>query len=73
VAELLTRFSVEQLITLALERDTGLQAADFADAGQYIDRVRDDAPAAVLDGTGREVTWLRRQLKDWPRTAPPRQ
>jgi hypothetical protein len=72
VAELLTRFSVEQLIALAWERDTGLQAADFADAGRYVDRVRDDALAAVLDGTGRDVTWLRRQLEDWPRAAPPR-
>ena len=72
VAELLTRFSVEQLIALAWERDTGLQAADFADAGRYVDRVRDDALAAVLDGTGRDVTWLRRQLQDWPRAAPPR-
>jgi predicted nucleotidyltransferase component of viral defense system len=73
MAELLTRFTVQQLIALALARDPGLQAADFADAGRYVGRARDDALAAVLDGTGRDVTWLRSQLKDWPRTAPPRQ
>jgi len=72
MAELLTRFTVKQLIELALARDPGLQAADFADAGLYVDRVRDDALATVLDGTGRDVTWVRRQLKEWPRTAPPR-
>lgn len=72
MAELRTRFTVEQLIGLALSRDPGLQAADFADAGRYVDRVRDDALATVLDGTGRDVAWLRRQLKEWPRTAPPR-
>jgi Nucleotidyl transferase AbiEii toxin, Type IV TA system len=73
MAELLTRFTARQLIALALERDPGLEAADFADAGRYVDRARDDALASVLDGTGRDVAWLRRQLEDWPRTAPPRQ
>jgi Nucleotidyl transferase AbiEii toxin, Type IV TA system len=72
MAALLTRFTVEQLIGLALERDPGLEAADFADAGLYVDRVRDDALAAVLDGTGRDVAWLRRQLEGWPREAGPR-
>jgi predicted nucleotidyltransferase component of viral defense system len=73
MAELLTRFSVQQLIALALARDPGLQAADFAEAALAVDRARDDALATVLDGTGRDVTWLRGQLKDWPRSAPPRQ
>ena len=45
--------------------------------GPYV--VDQEAPGAitisgrVLDGTGRDVAWLRRQLEDWPRTAPPRQ
>jgi hypothetical protein len=73
IAELLTRFTVGQLIALARERDPGLHDADFADAGQYVDRARDDALAAALDGTGRTVAWLRSQLEDWPRTAPSRQ
>lgn len=73
MGELLGRFTVEQLIALARERDPGLQEADFADAGQYVDRARDDALAAVLVGTGRSVAWLRGQLKDWPRIAPPRE
>jgi hypothetical protein len=73
VAALLTKFTTQELIALAQARDPGLQAADFADAGRYVDRARDEALAAVLDDTGRNVAWVRSQLKHWPRTAPPRQ
>jgi hypothetical protein len=72
MAELLTRFTAGQLITLARQRDPGLEDADFADVGLYVDRVRDDALAAILEGTGRDVGWLRQQLRDWPRIARPR-
>jgi hypothetical protein len=72
MAELLTRFTAGQLITLARQRDPGLEDADFADAGLYVDRVRDEALAAVLEGTGRDAGWVRRQLSDWPRAARPR-
>lgn len=72
MAELRTRYSTGELIALAMERDPGLQPADFADAGQYLDRVDDAVLAAVLSGTGRSPAWVRKQLADWPRTAPPR-
>lgn len=72
MAELLTKYSVEQLIELARERDPGLRDDDLTEAGRYVDRVRDDALAAALRGTGRDVDWVRRQLRAWPRKAAPR-
>jgi hypothetical protein len=72
LAELRTRFTVEELLQLAGERDPGLQPADFADAGRYLDRIDDTVLTAVLAGTGRTAAWVREQLADWPRTAPPR-
>jgi hypothetical protein len=72
IAELRIRFTVDELLELARERDLGLEAADFADAGLYLDRVDDAVLAAVLAGTGRTPAWVRQQLADWPRTAPPR-
>jgi hypothetical protein len=72
LAELRTRFTVEELLELARERDPDLDAADFADAGLYLDRVDDTVLAAVLAGTGRTPAWVRQQLTGWPRTAPPR-
>jgi hypothetical protein len=73
VAALLKRYSVEQLIALALERDPGLQDADFADAGLNLDRMRDTRFARLLPGLGGEdVGWLRGQFSGWPREAGPR-
>lgn len=73
VAALLKRYTIAQLIALALERDPGLQEADFADAGLHLDRMRDTRFTPLLSGLGGEdVTWLRRQFAPWPRTAPPR-
>jgi hypothetical protein len=72
LAELRTRFTVGELLQLARERDPGLEAADFADAGLYLDRVDDAVLTAVLAGTGRTPAWVRQQLAGWPRTAPPR-
>lgn len=67
MAELLTKFTVQELIELARERDPGLEDVYLTDAGRYVDRVRDDALAAVLRGTGRDAAWVRRQLQAWPR------
>jgi hypothetical protein len=67
MAELLTRYTARQLIKLARERDPGLRDDDLTEAGRYVDQVRDDALAAVLRGTGRDVGWVRRQLNAWPR------
>jgi hypothetical protein len=72
VAALLKKFSVGELIALAKERDTGLQDADFADAGLHLDRLRDRRLAPLLSVPGEDVAWLRRQFAGWPREAPPR-
>jgi hypothetical protein len=73
IAALLKKYTVEQLIELALERDPGLQLADFADAGLHLDRMRDSRLTPLLSGLGGEdVTWLRKQFESWPRDAPPR-
>jgi hypothetical protein len=55
-----------------MERDEGIGAPDFADAGRYVDRLDDAVLASVLPGTGRTPAWVRQQLAGWPRTAPPR-
>jgi Nucleotidyl transferase AbiEii toxin, Type IV TA system len=73
IAELRTRFTVDELLRLARERDPGMDPADIAGAGQYLDRVDDAVLTAVLAGTGRTPAWVRQQLDGWPRTAPPRQ
>jgi hypothetical protein len=86
VAALLRKFTVGQLIELARERDPGLTGADFADAGQYLDRMRDSRLEQVLSSdaggafrvvgagsAGEDVAWLRRQFADWPREAAPRE
>jgi len=73
IAALLKRYTVGQLISLALERDPGLQEADFADAGLQLDRMRDGRLTALLPGLGGEdVGWLRKQFAAWPRDAAPR-
>jgi hypothetical protein len=73
IAALLKKYTVGQLIALALERDPGLQEADFADAGQHLDQMRDSRLSPLLSGLGGEdVTWLRKQFESWPREAAPR-
>jgi len=73
IAALLKKYTVGQLIALALERDPGLQQADFADAGLQLDRMRDSRLTPLLPGLGGEdATWLRRQFEAWPRDAPTR-
>lgn len=73
VAYLLKQYTHQRLITLARERDPGLVAADFADAGQRLDRMRDRRLVPLLTGPGEDVAWLRRQFGQWPREAPPRE
>ena len=75
VAALLKKYSVGQLIALAVERDPGLEDADFADAGQHLDRMQDRRLTPLLagrDANGEDVAWLRRQFGGWPRDAAPR-
>jgi hypothetical protein len=74
VAALLKRYTAAQLITLALERDPGLQEADFADAMRHLDQMRDARLAVLLTGVdGEDAGWLRAQFAAWPRTAAPRE
>jgi hypothetical protein len=73
IAALLKRYTIAELIALALERDPGLQEADFADAGLHLDRMRDSRLTPHLSGLGGEdAAWLRKQFEAWPRVAPPR-
>jgi hypothetical protein len=73
IAQLLKRYAVRDLIALALERDPGLQQADFADAALHLDQMRDTRLAALLTGlNGEDAGWLRKQFATWPRDAEPR-
>jgi hypothetical protein len=74
VAALLKKYSVEQLIELARQRDPGLEDADFADAGLRLDKMRDRRLATELTSraVGEDVAWLRKQFEAWPREAAPR-
>jgi len=73
IAQLLKRYTVGQLIALALERDPGLQDADFADAMAHLDRMRDARLTPLLSGLNDEdASWLRGQFAPWPRDAAPR-
>jgi hypothetical protein len=67
LAELRTRFTVDELLRLAWERDPGLDSADIADAGRYLDNVKDAVLSEVVAGTRRTPAWVRKQLADWPR------
>lgn len=75
VAGLLRKYTVRALIALARERDSGLDDADFADAGRRLDQMRDTHLASQLSvraGAGEDAAWLRRQFESWPREARPR-
>jgi hypothetical protein len=67
-AAALDRYTVEELIGLARQRDPGLEQRDFADAGRELDRM----PDAVFGHYGLgpdEVATLRAAFADWPRAA----
>jgi hypothetical protein len=73
IAQLLKRYTVPELIALALARDPGLQQADFADAALHLDQMRDTRLNALLTGlNGEDASWLRKQFAAWPRDAAPR-
>ena len=66
VAATFGRYSREQLMTLAFERDPGLRVVDFTDAALALDAVPAEAVAAYgLDEAA--VTALRSQFAHWPR------
>jgi predicted nucleotidyltransferase component of viral defense system len=65
-AAMLTRYTPDQLISLARQLDPGLEHRDFAEAGQRLDHMPDTAFTA-LGITARDITTLRDQFADWPR------
>jgi hypothetical protein len=74
IAQLLKHYTVPELIALALERDPGLQQADFADAALHLDQMRDTRLTTLLTGlNGEDASWLRQQFATWPRDAAPRE
>ena len=64
----LQHYIPEQLISFARRLDPGLDDRDFADAGQRLDQLPDDAFTA-FGLTRQAVTTLRERFTDWPRTA----
>jgi Nucleotidyl transferase AbiEii toxin, Type IV TA system len=65
-AAALERYGVEELISFARRLDPGLTDEDFADAGRRLDRMPDQAFAA-LGLTPQDVTRLRDRFAPWPR------
>lgn len=66
VAAFLEKFTAADLITLALQRDSGLLPEYHVDA-QRLDRLPDSRPAAVLRGTGWAPGRVCGKFEDWPR------
>jgi hypothetical protein len=54
------------VLELARAADPGMDPADVADAGRYLDRL-DDARFAVYGLDAAAVARLREKLRDWPR------
>ncbi len=70
-AALLETYSPAQLIGFARQLDPGLTDRDFADAGQRLDQMPDDAFTPV--GLSKhDVARLRERFDSWPRLAPQR-
>jgi hypothetical protein len=59
-------YTGEELITLAMQRDEGLELAEFADAARWLDRQPDSVLAPFLPA-GRDAAWVRKAFADWPR------
>jgi Nucleotidyl transferase AbiEii toxin, Type IV TA system len=66
-ARMLDHFSPAELIDFAQRLDPGLSARDFADAGQHLDQIDDEAFSRYGLGPG-EVEALRERFVIWPRT-----
>jgi hypothetical protein len=63
----LARYSIEQVIGFACRLDPGLEDRDFAEAGQRLDQMPDEAFTPFGLGPG-DVAALRERFADWPRT-----
>jgi Nucleotidyl transferase AbiEii toxin, Type IV TA system len=66
-AAALGRYSVNQVISFARRLDPGLDDQDFADAGQRLDLIEDEAFARYGLGP-QDITRLRERFTAWPRT-----
>ena len=66
VAAALDRYPLARVLELARAADPGMDPADVADAGRYLDRL-DDARFAVYGLDAAAVARLRATLSDWPR------
>ena len=66
VAAALSRYSIPRVLELAVAADPGIEPADVADAGRYLDQL-DDARFAVYGLGPAQVSALRAALRDWPR------
>ena len=66
VAAALDHYTVDQLIGLARQRDSGLEDRDFTDAGRQLDRLPDGLFARYGLGPA-DVARLRERFAGWPR------
>jgi Nucleotidyl transferase AbiEii toxin, Type IV TA system len=66
-AALLGRWTPAELIGLARRLDPGLEDRDFAEAGQRLDQMPDEA-FTPLGLSPDDVTVLRERFAGWPRT-----
>jgi hypothetical protein len=66
-AAALVRYSALQVIVFARRLDPGLEDRDFAEAGQRLDHMPDEAFTPLGLGPG-DVATLRERFADWPRT-----
>jgi hypothetical protein len=66
VAAALDRYPVDRVLELARAADPGLDDADIAEAGEYLDRL-DDGRFTVYGLDATAITRLRDRLRSWPR------
>jgi hypothetical protein len=66
IAAALDHYSIDQLIGLARQRDSGLEDRDFTDAGRQLDRLPDGLFARYGLAPA-DVAALRKRFADWPR------
>ena len=66
-AATLARYSTEQVIGFARRLDPGLEDRDFAEAGQRLDQMPDQAFTPLGLGPG-DIAVLRDRFADWPRS-----
>jgi hypothetical protein len=66
IAAALDHYTIDQLIGLARQRDSGLEDRDFSDAGRQLDRLPDGL-FARYGLSPADVAAMRKRFADWPR------